>query len=172
MAKTDFAKQSFTGLPKWAKGVVAVIVIGGLAYVGYKLLKAPKKIEENKGNREENRSNNNELEKLNGNPTTRQTLSQSDASAIANKLFTAMDGYGTDVPTIEQQMNRLKNQADWLAVKVAYGIREVSSGKLNPEPNYTGTLEGALASELGINDVMARARVNAAMKKKGITAVI
>ena len=40
MANTSFAKQSFQGLPQWAKGIIAIAVVGGVAYLGYKLYDA------------------------------------------------------------------------------------------------------------------------------------
>lgn len=174
MAKIDtkFAKESFTGLPAWAKGAIAIAVVGGIGYLVYSLIKKGKDIKESKGNRDEVKTVGSELDKLNSNSSTKQTLSASDASAIANKLFATMDGYGTDTTTIEGQLKRLKNQADWLAVRSAYGIREVSSGRFNPEPNYKGTLEGALTTELGYFDSSMRERINNYFTKQGIKATI
>lgn len=149
--ETKAATKTFTGLPSWAQGVIAVALVGGVAYLAYKLMKAPAKIKEGQGARQEDRGWNQEFDKLNSNPATKATLSKAQMSGIANSLFTAMDGYGTDFPAIVGAFTQIKNDADFAGVNAAYGIREVSSGRLNPEPNLTGTLAQALTSELGAN---------------------
>lgn len=174
MAKGEFVKQSFTGLPNWAKGVIAVGVVAGVGYLVYKLYKAAKDAKETKDSKEEVQEVKQELNALNQNPSTKQTLSVSDAKAIANKIFEAMDGYGTDETAILQQLLRLKNQADWLAIRQEWGVREVSSGRGNPAPNFKGTLEAALTSELGDapEDLVVKKNANAHFAKVGITARI
>ena len=39
MAKGNFAKESFSSLPSWAKGVISIAVVAGVGYVLYKLSK-------------------------------------------------------------------------------------------------------------------------------------
>lgn len=168
--KMQFAKQQFSQMPPWAKGVIGIGLLLGVGYLVYKVMRAPKDIKKGQGGRQEDRAVNQELDKMNSNPATRQTLSKSDALSIANAIHTAMDGWGTDGSAIYKQLQRLKNQADWLAVRAAYGIREVSSGRFNPEPNFKGTLEPALTSELGVNDIQWIKRINEDFKKKNITA--
>ena len=48
----------------------------------------------------------------------------------------------------------------------AYGSREISSGAWNPEPNFTGTLTGAITSEC---DATEKAKLNQILQSKGIT---
>jgi len=150
MARGDFAKQQYTTLPPWAKGAIAVIVIGGIALAGYKVYKMIKNVGSGKtqGDRQEDRGWNQEFDNLNTNPSTKATLSKAQMLAFATTLFTAMDGYGTDEDTIVGVFKNVKNNADFAGISAAYGIRELSSGYLNPEPNYKGGLSGALASEL------------------------
>lgn len=163
--KTDFAKQSFTGLPPWAKGVIAIGLLAGTAYIVRKLMKAPGEIKAGQGNRQEDKSWNQQFDKLNTNPATKATIDKAQMTSYANSLFTAMDGYGTDESGIMRIIDSLKNDADFAGVSAAYGVREVSSGAWNPEPNYKGTLSGALASELSASWVSA---LNATLAKKGI----
>lgn len=170
--KTDFAKEQFSTMPGWAKGVIGIGLLGGVAFAIYKIMNAPKDIRKHQTDRQETASVAQELDKANQNPATKQKLSKTDALAIANSLFTAMDGWGTDTVAIMKNLGRLQNQADWLAVSSAYGIKEVSSGRGNPEPNYTGTLSGALTSELGVNDLAMRNKINQYFASKGITARI
>lgn len=149
---TKYAKDQFGTMPPWAKGVIGVLIVGGVAYLLYKAFKGGKQVIDTKGAREESRAVAQELDKLNENPATKQKLTKSEALEVANAMHTAMDGWGTDSGKLASAFLRLKNQADWLAVSNAWGVRELSSGKFNPEKNLVGTLPQALASELGTTD--------------------
>jgi hypothetical protein len=150
MAKGDFAKQQYSTLPPWAKGAIAVGVLAVIGVVGYTIYKKLKDTTSGKasGDRQEDRGWNKEFDNLNTNPSTKATMSQAQMLAFATTLFTAMDGYGTDEDTIAGIFKQMKNNADFAGVSAAYGVRELSSGRMNPEPNYKGGLSGALASEL------------------------
>jgi hypothetical protein len=150
MAKGDFAKASFMNLPPWAKGVIAVGVLGIVGYVGYKLYKGIIDQASGKaaGDRQEDRGWNKEFDNLNTNASTKATITQAQMLSFANSLHAAMDGYQTDEDGIVAIFKQLKNNADFAGVSAAYGVREVSSGKWNPEPNFKGGLSGALSSEL------------------------
>lgn len=145
---TQFAKDSFMGLPPWAKGAIAVAIVGGIGYLIYKTVKLPGQIQEDKSKREEDKGWNQEFDKLNSNPATKATLTKAQMSSIANKIHTAMDGYGTDELGIVAAFKQIKNNADFAGVQAAYGIKTVSSGRLNPEPDFRGPMIAALTSEL------------------------
>ena len=156
--------QAFQSLPPWAKGTLAV---GGLAivgYLGYKLMSIPKNFGENKPSRDQNNAELTEQQTLAA-QGKKPTLSKAQMSHIANALFTAMDGYGTDEDAIIAQFRKMKNDLDFLGVSLTYGIREVSSGRFNPEPNFKGNLSSALISELSsywikkINEILANAKI-------------
>jgi hypothetical protein len=117
-------------------------------------------------NREQGKATENELDQLNTNANTRQTLTQSQVLALANKLFQAMDGYGTDENSILSAFYSLRNNADFLALIAAFGTREISSGSWNPEANFNGTLTAALANELDIEYII---KLNNILKAKKIT---
>jgi hypothetical protein len=116
-------------------------------------------------NREQGKATENELDQLNTNANTRQTLTQSQVLALANKLFQAMDGYGTDENSILSAFYSLRNNADFLALIAAFGTREISSGSWNPEANFNGTLTAALANELDIDYII---KLNNILKAKKI----
>jgi len=117
-------------------------------------------------NKEQNKATENELDQLNTSANTRQTLTQSQVLALANKLFQAMDGYGTDEDSILSAFYSLRNNADFLALVAAFGTREISSGTWNPEANFNGTLTAALANELDISYII---KINNILKAKKIT---
>jgi hypothetical protein len=89
-----------------------------------------------------------ELEKLNQSAKTKQKISNFQAKSYANSVHTAMDGYGTNEEAIKQIFYKLQNDADFLALSKSYGVREISSGKFNPEPNFKGTFSSALKNEV------------------------
>ena len=146
MAKGDFAKAGFMSLPPWGKGVLIVGGLGLTGFIIYKIVKAASG--EQKGNRQEDRGWNKEFDKLNAEPATKATITQAQMLAFAGTLFTAMDGYQTDEDAIVAVFKNLKNDTDFAGVSAAYGTRKVSSGRFNIEPDFDGTLSGALTSEL------------------------
>lgn len=139
--------NAFYSLPAWAKGAIAVVVVYAGYKIGKEILTAPKKAQGGKGARDQEKEEIKEYQAL-IEAGKKPTLKKSQFNSMANVIFNAMDGYGTDEDAIVRQVKKLKNDADFLALTTAYGIREVSSGKWNPEPNYKGTLAGALQNDL------------------------
>lgn len=161
MAKAELYK----GLPLWAKGIIAVVVVGGVGIAVYTIYK---KIQAQTDKKDDRQQLTAEQRELNQSPV-KPTLTKSQAEAMANAIFTAMDGYASDESAIYAQLSKVKNNADWLLLSTSYGTREISSGKWNPEPNYKGTLIGALTSEL---DIAEREKANSILKKNGVTYTI
>jgi len=139
--------NTFTQLPPWAKGVVVVGVLAGAAYALHKISTLPKNIKEGKGSRDQENAEIKEQQQLQQ-QGKKATLTKSQMASIANVVFNAVDGWGTDEDAIITQMKKIKNDLDYLGVSTAWGIREVSSGRFNPEPNFKGTLAGALQNDL------------------------
>lgn len=164
--------EIFGQLPGWAKGVIAVAVTAGFALVGYKLYKAAQKAGNEKDAKAELDLTKSELAELNKVPEKKQTITNAQAKTSAGVIHAAMDGYGTNAPVIGKQLMHLKNQADWLALSSAYGVRTLSSGKLNPEPDFVGGLLPALTNELGASDAIYTTQINALMKQRGINLVL
>lgn len=142
--------------------VIKIVLIGAGIFIAYKMIQS---IMKSKPQREEVASASSELDKLNQSSITRQSISKSQAESLASTLHTAMDGYGTDEDAIISIFYKLKNNADYLALQKAYGVREISSGKLNPEPNFKGTMASALRNELEngwvkkINDLLIKKKI-------------
>ena len=57
--KTQFIKSNISGLPQWAKGIIAIAVVGGVAIVSYMVYK---KIKKEKEDREQKINIKNEIE--------------------------------------------------------------------------------------------------------------
>ena len=93
------------------------------------------------------------------------STSDLDFLSMANKIFDAMDGYGTGNTTIETELKKLKSRADWDALVQAYGTRTVSSGTGNIfQSDFTGTLPEALNDELDSSELQ---RANEILNKIG-----
>lgn len=162
MANTNFAKQSFQGLPQWAKGIIAIAVVGGVAYLGYKLydsFSTGALAQRKEGKEEES-----ELKALikSGNPPK---LSKAEVLAKANQLQAAFNGIGTDFNAIIRVFIQVKNYADLLALISVYGVRKINSG-IYLVPDFEGTLPQAITKECSPEEV---AVINKELGKKGIT---
>ncbi len=154
-------KDAVSGINKI---LITVGVMAAIGITGYLVYKGIKNAKAKADSKREDADNKNELNSLivSG---IKPTLTQAQISGIANALFGAMDGYGTDYNSIAHEFAKINNDADMLSVAQAYGVREVSSGNLNPEPNFTGTLQAALKSELSSSQVSA---INGVLSRKGI----
>ena len=129
------------------KNRIAIKVVGILlgAYIIYRIINSTVK---NAPSQQEVQDAYTELEKLNQKASTKQKLSNFQAQSYANSVFTAMDGYGTNEEAIKQIFYKLQNDADFLVVSKSYGVRELSSGRFNPEPNFKGTFSSSIKNEV------------------------
>ena len=144
------------------KKTMKLIAIGVGVFLAYKFYKNWKA---NDGREDEVQQAYNELDLLNQNNATKQKITKYQAEQYANGIYTAVNGYGTDETAIEKIFWRLHNNADFLAVSKAFGIRKISSGYLNPEPDYKGTMTEALHIDLSSYYTT---RINNILKKKNI----
>lgn len=94
-------------------------------------------------------------------------LSANTIKKMADDIYDAMDGYGTDEDTILSTFEKIKTDADFDALVKAYGTRTLSSGAGNIfMSDYNGDLSGALHDELSsgwitdINNALQRNGVN------------
>lgn len=77
-----------------------------------------------------------------------------DFRSLANQLFDSFDGYGTDNDVVRRVFKMLKTDGDYDALKAAYGVREVSSGRFNIfVSDFEGDLPSTLRSELSAKEV-------------------
>jgi len=87
--------------------------------------------------------------------------------AMADELFNAMNGYGTDEAKIYAILNRLQKKPDWSALVSAYGTRKISSGTGNVfVSDFNGNLPDSFKSELSSSEIKA---VNQILSKIGVT---
>lgn len=93
-----------------------------------------------------------------------------NANKVADEIFDAMDGYGTNESAIVASFNKVKTDADFDALNTAFGTRTISSGTWNILiSDFTGDLSACLRDELSsgwINDI------NSALRRNGVTKTI
>ena len=106
----------------------------------------------------------NDLEALNKNPYTRQKISDSQAKAYANKIFTCMNGKGTYEYELVGVFYHLFNDADFLAVEKAFGTRTIYS-KTYFVDDFRGNMVSAIADELDVDYIK---KINSILAKKNI----
>lgn len=155
----------FKDIPPVFKGIIALAAAAAIGWGGWKIYK---KVQENKEQKGANAEVNSAEKELNNKIQNGMspTLSSSQLSAMADRIFTALNGYGTDEVAVARVFDQLGNDVDFLGLIKAYGIREISSGKWSPEPNLKGSLTQALVDELGTPEISI---INKGLKMKGIT---
>lgn len=101
-------KSTGSKIAKNAIPIMAIVAVGGVAYVGYKFLKKD------------------ELPKLNTNPNLpKSTLSDVKVKVISERLYTAMKGVGTDEPGIYSALSGL-SENDFVRVYKSFGKKQYS----------------------------------------------
>lgn len=164
---TEISKTTggiWSALPLWGKGL---ILIGG-AYAAYSIGKSligQTKIDpETRDSSQEEDGWNASLQQ--DSKQKAPTLSSTQMKSIANSMFRAMDGYGTDEEAIISLARQAKNNADWSGINAAWGKRTISSGAWNPSPDLrNATLGEALHDELS---QYWKTKINQVLSSKGI----
>lgn len=97
-----------------------------------------------------------------------KTYPDSQYFAFANRLEQAMFDWGTDEAAILDVFNQLKNNADYLALKSAFGVRDYTGGIVPYIPLISPklSLEGWLQEELSSSYIN---EINTMLYNKGIT---
>ncbi len=89
-----------------------------------------------------------------GGGSTTNGTSALNFGSLSNDLFTAFDGYGTNITTVLNVFNQLKSDSDFDALVAAYGTKTISSGAFNVfVSDFTGNLIGALKSEMDASEI-------------------
>jgi len=161
---------NFNTLPSWAKGTIAVVttvgVVVGVFYTVRGVNKLIKKKSDEEGQKDELDSAKDELDKLNKNPSTKQKLSNSTINSIANVIESESEKLSYVhfyYWTISSQLNKLQNNADFLALKRAFGTRAIDGGWFDKD--ITVNLSQLIQHNLGQSDVD---DLNRLLTKKGI----
>lgn len=161
------AFQIWEGLPTWAKGAIAV---GGVAIVYFTARAIVKKIIGNKGTKQQRatiQDVKNELQQTQ-NQGVKPTLNDSQFKSMADSIQNAFEGCDpleTSQNTVNRAVKQLKNNADWLKLVEAYGVRTHDQCGWGTG-DFTGNLYAAIEDEL---DSAEKSYVNKLLSERGIT---
>jgi len=128
-------KETFNNLPQWAKGVIAVVLVGGAALITYKVYKSLSKTGGEKDAEESLKDTNKDIKELS--KIEKPCCIPAQYGAYSDALFEAMHGMGTDEDTILDVFGKMKNTIDVLYLIQAFGIRDYyddSAFGLNVKP--------------------------------------
>jgi hypothetical protein len=117
----------FSGLPTWAKGVIAVAVTGTLVFVGYKIYTKTFKSDEEKEaeKRKENELKFQKKEEKKEQKKVYPTYKESEYLAYADTIFNTFNGCGAGAyPPVERALMAMKNDLDVAKLITAYGTRQ------------------------------------------------
>ncbi len=147
------------GLPGWAKGVIAISLVGGIAVTAYLVYTNLQKIGDGKDYKDTVKDSNSELVDLS--KTEKPSFPDSQYSGWANSIFTMLtgcDGYKNG-PAVANILFQLKNTTDYLKLIKAFGVRDVEGCWSS---DYKADLPTVLKKELmettitTVNDIFAR----------------
>lgn len=121
MSKTFYQKY-YEDQPRWAKGVINVVVVAGVAYTGYTIYR---NIQKRKAIEKAMTAANQATGEL---AALKQrgiypSFYDSQYELFSNQLAEAMNGCGTDETMILQVFRALKNDADVLKLISSFGVR-------------------------------------------------
>ena len=153
--------EIFTGLPKWAQGIIAVAIVGGVAYLGYNVYKKISKLASPDSFDKEINDVSDDVKTLEKSGQ-KGTLNKSQLSGLANSIQTALNGITEDEAAVYRAFASVKTEIDVLNLIKAYGIRRVGYYIWS---YFTGTLPATLTHLFDRKEIKA---LNDMLSKKGI----
>lgn len=122
MAKGRFVQDYFQGQSPWAKSVIGVIIVGGVAYGAYTIYQNSKRAKDLQAANQPGDAATAELKKLAA-AGIFPTFSDVQFLGLAEQLVQSMGGCGTDEDSIYRVYSTLKNDADFLKLTEQFGVR-------------------------------------------------
>lgn len=167
-------KNYFENLPSWSRGVISIVGVGTVAFIGYQIYTSIKNKQDLAKNLEAQKLANNELANLKKNGIV-PTKSASQFEILSAKINEAVNGCGTDEEAIYQVFNSLNNRADLLSLISSFGIRYYRPCAATDPISYTswmfnnksfgGDLSSLLSYDLDNSEI---AKINSILKSKKI----
>lgn len=122
MSKKTFYEKYYQDQPRVTKGIINVIVVGGLAYLGWRLYRDAKRRQEIAAAMAAAQLAAAELARL-AKEGVRPSFYDSQYELWANQVAEAMNGCGTDEAMILNVMSFMRNDADVLKLIEQFGVR-------------------------------------------------
>lgn len=170
------AQSTFSQLPTWAKGTIAVVGVLGLVVIGLWIRKGIKNLSENRDERKDERdlvSNaQQELNQLQQQGVS-TTLSDLDAQTLCNTIVTLLNDCemsGSEAQVVDGILAKVNNQADWVKLQQVFGRRNIEDCMSWTTTNYD--LKSLLTDQLDKFDwsfTLYSNILKKGLEKKGIT---
>ena len=159
------ALEVWSGLPTWAKGIIAVAGVAIVYFTTKSIIKSIKKKKEEQDNKDLLDATEREKQALEK-QGIKQMVSNAQLEAFSQKLVEAFNDCGTTESSVYAVFNGLKNKADLLQLIKIYGTRPYSGCFAQGEfGDFNYSLPRAIESEL---DDSERKKVNDILRKKAI----
>jgi hypothetical protein len=142
----------YTELPTWAKGIIAVAVVGSSIYVAYKVFKKIKEFEDKQDSKDTANASENEYNKLVKKGGTGGVLSFPVGKYItaSNSIKLALDGCETifgEGEAIEAIASVVKKPIDWYFLVKTFDVKSIEGCALGDDKMYA--LPELLKNQLG-----------------------
>ena len=163
-------KEAWVGLPSWAKGVIAVAVVGGTAFIGWKAYKAIQKTTEEKKEKELFQGVDKEIADFKKKGMI-PSFKPSEYLQFAESIHTSiMQCAGDSYSTAQSELKKMKNDLDVALLIKAFGKRQdYCFGVPLSEYALFAYIQKELGNEWGGVTGYRVKDINADWKKKGIT---
>jgi hypothetical protein len=118
----------YSGLPSWAKGVLAVAVVAGIAGVFYVLYKKTKDVKEDKPIKAVTDAANDEIKQYEQ-EGLKLSFPLSYYASVSNQVFNLLDGAETPLSeyrAAHSVATAVRNKLDWAQLVKSFGKRDVS----------------------------------------------
>lgn len=160
--------------PGWARGLINVVVIGGIAYIGWQWYQAEKKKKDLENANQSGAEADRELQALAAKGIF-PNYDNSQYHVFSEALVQAMNGCGTDENVIMNVFRNMGNDADVLMLIKIFGVRfyepcgwanpiAAAEWRINPEA-YGGSLATWLNYDLSASDI---GSINNILSQRGI----
>jgi hypothetical protein len=113
----------FENLPSWSRGVISIVGVGAVAFIGYQIYSSIKNAKELERSLKSQKLADNELEDLKK-KNILPTKSTTQFEIMSDKIIEAINDCGTDEKQIYAQFDKVKNQADILLFVDVFGLRK------------------------------------------------
>lgn len=174
MKKNSFLSEQFSAQPGWAKGIEGVVIIGGIAFIAYKVYQNYKKTEQIKQENQSVDQAGDDLQQL-ARAGIYPTFTDTQFQTMSERLVGAMTGCGTDEQAIYDIFSQLVNDADYLKLVSVFGTRGYMPCQwTNPiayvqylhDPNsFMGGLASWLQNDMGSDELE---QINSILASKSI----
>lgn len=121
-SKKSFYDKYYADQPRWAKGLIGVTVVGGVAFIGWKIYRAAQRRKQIERAAALARQAASDLEKL-IKDGVKPSWSKTQYEAWSQMLAQAMGGCGSDEDAILAVFGNMKNDADVLSLIATFGVR-------------------------------------------------